>query len=458
MPDLFADIALLPNGWAKDVRIAINETGDIEAVSAEADPSGAERLAGAVLPGMPNLHSHAFQRAMAGLAERAGPDGDSFWTWRETMYRLAVSISPEGLLAVAAQLYVEMLKAGYTAVGEFHYLHRDPAGRPYADPAQMCRAVIGAAQDAGIGLTLLPVLYRAGGFNGAPTEPRQNRFVLPVDGFLDLAATLIGEAARDPNLAVGAAPHSLRAVPPDDLAACLAGLDRLDAEAPVHMHVAEQVKEVEDCLAWSGARPVEWLLANAPISERWCLVHATHMTPSETSALAKSDAVAGLCPSTEANLGDGLFPLPAYLAAGGRFGIGSDSHISVSPVEELRWLEYGQRLLSHARNIAAGAPAASTGTALFTGGLAGGAQALARRIGSLAPGNRADLIVLDREHPIAAGHSKDTLLDALVFSGNVNPIRDVMVGGRWVVRDGRHDREEEIASRFRSTVSRLASA
>jgi formimidoylglutamate deiminase len=461
---LFAPRALLPAGWAGDVLLEI--AGDGSLVAATPDqvaPPGARRAAGPVLPGMPNLHSHAFQRAMAGLAERAGQAGtpgeaDSFWTWRQAMYGFVGRLTPAQNEAIAAQLYVEMLKAGYTAVGEFHYLHHDPDGRPYADPAEMSGRIAAAAAAAGIGLTLLPVLYAQGGFGGQPTGPGQRRFRHDVDGFLRLVEALAVRHRGDPQVRLGIAPHSLRAVTPDQLAAAVAGLHALDGTAPVHIHIAEQVREVEDCLAWSGARPVAWLLDNAAPDQRWCLVHATHMDADETARLAASGAVAGLCPTTEANLGDGLFEAPAYLAQGGRWGIGSDSHISVSPVEELRWLEYGQRLLHRRRNLLlpGNRAGASVGAALYAGALAGGAQALGRPIGRLAPGARADLLVLDADSPSLLGRADDVLLDALVFAGNANPVRDVMVGGRWVVEQGRHHAEADLFARYRQALAELA--
>jgi formimidoylglutamate deiminase len=448
----FASRALLPNGWARDVRLAVSPAGDLVECRPGAAAQGAERLRGAVLPGMPNLHSHAFQRAMAGLTERAGPGDDSFWTWRELMYRFVVRLEPEDLEAVAAQLYVEMLKAGYTSVAEFHYVHHDRDGSPYGDPATMSERIVAAAAGAGIGLTLLPVLYQANGFGGVPPAAGQRRYVMPTDAFLALFEELRRRFAGRPEIAVGVAPHSLRAVGEGSLAA-VAEASRVVA-APIHIHVAEQVREVEECLAWSNRRPVEWLLDHQAVDRRWCLVHATHLSPEETARLAGSGALAGLCPTTEANLGDGIFPLPAYLAAGGAWGIGSDSHVSVSPIEELRWLEYGQRLTTGRRGVAA-PRLGSTGERLWRAALAGGATALGRPVGALEPGHRADLVVLDEEVPALAGRSDDRLLDALVFAGNANPVRDVMVGGKWVVRDGRHSREETVFARYRAALERL---
>jgi formimidoylglutamate deiminase len=458
---LFATQALLPAGWADDVLFEIDERGDLlrvepGVVEPGVSEKGARRLAGPVIPGMANLHSHAFQRAMAGLAERAGPGDDSFWTWREVMYGFVASLTPEQVEAIAAQLYVEMLKSGYTAVGEFHYLHHGPDGEAYDDLAEMSRRVIAAAATTGIGLTQLPVLYGYGGFGGQAAGPGQRRFLNDPERYLRLLQDLYGENRDDGQLQIGIAPHSLRAVTAESLAAVIAGLDALNPEAPIHIHIAEQVQEVEDCSAWSARRPVEWLFENAAVDRRWCLVHATHMTAAETAQLAASGAVAGLCPTTEANLGDGIFPALDFAAAGGRFGIGSDSHISVSPIEELRWLEYGQRLIHRRRNLlSAGASAPSVGRYLYGNALAGGAQALGRPIGRLEAGCRADLLVLDAEAPILAGKRGDLLLDAMIFAGNENPVSDVMVGGRWVVEAKRHHDEEAILKSYRGVLSQL---
>jgi formimidoylglutamate deiminase len=406
---------------------------------------------------MPNLHSHAFQRAMAGLAERVGPEDDSFWTWREVMYGFVGKLGPDDLEAIAAQLYVEMLKAGYTAVGEFHYLHHAPGGAAYADPAEMSHRVLAAAERSGIGLTLLPVLYGFGGFGGEVAREGQRRFLNDPAQFARILEALVEASRDDPRIRVGIAPHSLRAVTPDTLGEALAALDALDDSAPVHIHIAEQTKEVEDCLAWSGERPVEWLLERFPVGERWCLVHATHVNQSELEGVVESGAVAGLCPTTEANLGDGIFPAVDFLDAGGLFGIGSDSHISVSPIEELRWLEYGQRLTRRGRNLLGAVEGSSVGARLYRLALAGGAKALGRPIGSVREGARADLLVLDPHAPTLVGREGDGLLDALVFAGNVNPVRDVMVGARWVVREGHHENEEPIFEAYRRTLDTLLS-
>ncbi|WP_036114013.1 MULTISPECIES: formimidoylglutamate deiminase [Luteibacter] len=421
---------------------------------ADASPAREERIGRFVLPGMPNLHSHAFQRAMAGMAERRGPGEDSFWTWRETMYAFAEAIDPDDMKAIATQLYIEMVKAGYTQVCEFHYLHHGPRGVPYADPAAMSLALIEAAREAGIGLTLLPVLYMTGGFDGRALNERQQRFRNDVGQYVALLERLA--PLQNDMLRLGVALHSLRAVPEEAMRALLAtGVCR---DLPIHIHIAEQIGEVQDCLAARGARPVEWLLDHADVDARWTLVHATHLTPHETDRLAKTGAVAGLCPTTEANLGDGLFPLAAYIDAGGKLGIGSDSHISVSPVEELRWLEYGQRLLTRHRNVAARRPEESVGTVLWQRALDGGAQSAGVNVARLAPGSRADMLVLDDRSPLLAARGEADVIDSFLFAGNTPLVRDVMVGGTWRVRDFAHAAETRAAEAYRGVVERLVAA
>lgn len=443
MPAFHAERALLPSGWARNVRFEIGASGLLEQALPDAGSEGAERLHGPVLPGMPNLHSHSFQRAMAGLAEVAGNPNDSFWTWRELMYRLVGRLSPEQMEVIARQLYVEMLKAGYTAVAEFHYVHHDPAGRPYADPAELALCISRAARDSGIGLTLLPVLYSHAGFGGLPPNEGQRRFIHSTDSYLTLQQRLREALPADQGL--GLCFHSLRAVTPDQLATVLAAED---GARPIHIHIAEQQKEVDDCLAWSGRRPLQWLYEHAPVDPRWCLVHATHAEADEVQAMAHSGAVAGLCLTTEANLGDGIFPAVDFLARGGRLGIGSDSHVSVSVVEELRWLEYGQRLRDQRRNRLYRPEQPQVGRTLFDAALAGGAQALGQPVGALAVGSRADWIVLDGTNPYLATAEGDALLNRWLFAGGDRQVRDVMVGGRWVVRNGHHPAEEATAWAF----------
>ncbi|HEY3521951.1 MAG TPA: formimidoylglutamate deiminase [Rhodanobacteraceae bacterium] len=457
-----------PQGWLGGARLLI-EQGRIVAVG-RSDSGTAEMAGRFVLPGMPNLHSHAFQRAMAGLAERRGfvekcgqgrplfdlrdqgrsQKNDNFWSWRETMYSFASRIDPDDLRAIAAQLYVEMLKAGYTQVCEFHYLHNTPGGKPYADPAAMSRAIIEAAREAGIGLTLLPVLYMTGGFDGRDLSERQRRFGMDPDSYSHLLENM--RAQESSMLRVGIALHSLRAVPEPAMREILASPPARDGV--IHIHIAEQTGEVEECVAARGARPVRWLFDHAEVDARWCLVHATHLDEGEMADIAKSGAVAGLCPTTEANLGDGLFPLERYLEAGGTLGIGSDSHVSVSPVEELRWLEYGQRVASRSRNVAALEPGASMGETLWEAVLRGGAQASG--IEAFGHGARANLLVLDENSPLLAARDRNNLLDTFVFAGNAPLVRSVMVNGEWVVRDFRHRDEERIAARYRRCVCKLA--
>jgi formimidoylglutamate deiminase len=455
MNALHAPDALLPSGWARDVRIEVDDSGSIAAVTAGASTGDAARLRGAVLPGLADVHCHAFQRAMAGLTEHVASHVDTFWTWREVMYRFVAMLTPDDIEAIAAQLYVELLKGGYTSVCEFHYVHRAPDGQPYANRLETSERIIAAAASAGIGLTLLPVLYMTSDFGGKPPTAGQQRFLGTPDA---IVATIDALRAAHPAVRFGLAPHSLRAVPPDALAAAVRAFDALDPRGPIHIHSAEQEKEVADCVAWSGRRPVEWLLDAHRLSPRWCVVHATHLTARETDALAASGAVAGLCPTTEANLGDGLFPLARYLERGGSVGIGTDSNVAVSAIAELRWLEYGQRLAARRRNIAATAVSPSPGATLYRAALAGGARASGRPVGGVAPGQRADLVVLDPDAAFIAGKAGDTLLDALVFGGDAQPIRDVYVGGRPVVIDGRHAGEAAIFARFRRALARLGGA
>lgn len=449
------DRALLPSGWTRDVTVAIDAHGDIEEVStgdcAERDGTF---IPGCALPGVPNVHSHAHQRAMAGLAEYAGPGADSFWSWRKVMYDFVNRMTAGQLEAVAAQLYVEMLKSGYTAVAEFQYLHHDKDGNPYAQPAEMTLRTCAAARSAGIAMTSLPVLYRYGDFGSAPPQPGQKRFVTDADLYLSILSELDAQAREDPEMRVGMAPHSLRAVSKDLLRVILTG--RKNKPCPVHIHIAEQNREVEDCIAWSGQRPVEWLLTNLEVDSSWCLIHATHMTDGETRNLANSGAIAGLCPTTEANLGDGFFPARDFLDQSGQFGIGSDSHISVNPVEELRWLEYGQRLVYRSRNVLAGREEhASTGRRLFDGAVSGGARACGRNTGRIEPGCRADLITLDTDHPLLHGREGDVLLDSWIFSGNGSLVRDVFVGGRHLVSNRNHPLQDTIAGAFRNALDEL---
>ncbi len=526
---------LLEGGrWRRDVLVRVDEEGRIRSRAPADGGDGSARIPGWTVPGVPNVHSHAFQRAMAGLAEGGGRTGrrtSSFWRWREVMYRFLERISPDDIEAVAAQLYVEMLKAGFTCVGEFHYLHRPPGGGAYDDEAETSRRILRAATQAGIGLVHMPVVYETGGFAAEPLKEGQRRFQMELEGVVRLREALgpdlggAGEGSRSDHdragRRLGWAVHSLRAVSSESFARIADFLESSEGggpsssrespsrtapspvapasegggpssgrespgaqmqggrsprrrslgapragRSPVHIHVAEQEREVRECLAARGARPVEWLLDNAPVDDRWCLVHATRVADSEVRGIAASRAVVGLCPTTEANLGDGLFPLASFVGCGGRFGIGTDSHVSRSPVEELRLLDYGQRLVLRTRSTAAheGAPdsaasgrnvLAGPGGALLDRAWRHGAQALAWDGGQATVGRRADFVVLDADHPALVGRDGRAVLDSWVFSGTDSPVRHVFVGGVQVIEDGRHPREEEIARAFGKAARRL---
>jgi formimidoylglutamate deiminase len=457
---LLAERVLLPRGWRENVLLEWDENGCLHKVTADHLSEHVPKAKGIVLPGMPNLHSHAFQRAMSGLTEfsvnrRANP-ADNFWSWRTLMIEFAQKLTPPALKAIALQLYIEMLKAGYTSVCEFHYLHHAAGGVPYADKSENSACLIAAADETGIGLTLLPVMYQYSGFGSKAAHPGQARFVNSPDWVIDLLQRLQSSHPQHPGLRYGVAPHSLRAVSPVSLNALLSGLTQLDSHAPVHIHIAEQEQEVEDSIAFCGARPVEWLLDNVKVDHRWCLVHATHMTDIETLALASSGAVAGICPTTEANLGDGVFNGVRYAASAGHWGIGSDSHVSISMREELRQYEYSQRLLHRQRNMLSGGDGGSVGGYLYRQALTGGARASGRPIAGLAVGQRADLIVLDDHHLDLYAKQEDTLLDSVIFSNHgSSPVRDVMTGGKWVVRQGRHVCEEASMNAYRRTLLHL---
>lgn len=449
----FAREALLPTGWHKDVRIEVAADGTFAEVTPAATADSATVLPGTVLPGMVNLHSHAFQRAMAGLTERGGPLNDSFWTWREVMYRFLAHLSPDDVEAIAAQLYADLLQGGFTGVVEFHYLHRDPQGALYKDPAELAQRILRAAAQTGIGMTLLASLYQQGGFSSAPLQPSQRRFFLDDDHFAEVLAALF--RSRLPGVCIGIAPHSLRAVTPAALERAIAMLSSHDRQAPIHLHIAEQPAEVSACLAWAEKRPIDWLLDNAPVDGRFCLIHATHGDLSELHRLAKTAAVVGLCPSTEADLGDGTFAAAEFLGAHGRIGIGTDSHVGTDAMEELRLLEYSQRLRHGRRNVLAGAEGRSTGTELWQQAARGGAQAAGQPTGAIAPGARADLVTLDAEHPALVGRSAALALDSAMFGPGRTIVRDVMVAGQWVVTQHRHVAQDQIAARFRATMKRL---
>jgi formimidoylglutamate deiminase len=448
MTPVFAKKALLPDGWADDVLLQIRD-GRIRDISPGAVPDDAAAVTGCIIPGLANAHSHAFQRALAGRTEERSPAGrDSFWTWRERMYELATRLDPDLLRAIATQVYTEMLQSGFTTVVEFHYLHRDPATK--AAGMRMFEALAGAARQTGIRLAYVPVLYERAGFHAPEPEGPQALFALSLEEFLEHHGEALGR--QSDKLSVGIGAHSLRAVSAPSLAA-IAEAGR-KAGGPIHLHIAEQQREVDQCLAAYERRPVRWLLENVGVDGHWCLVHATHMDADETQRLAESGAVVCVCPSTEANLGDGLFPLADYLAHGGKLAIGSDSHISINPFEELRWLEYGQRLATQTRNVTSFRNA-HVGRELFERAVEGGAQASGQATAGLARGAPADLVALYDDDPMLTGHGDESRLDALVFSGYRLPIEGVMVHGEWLVADGEHKCGTESRDAFRAAIADL---
>ncbi|WP_435258757.1 formimidoylglutamate deiminase [Thioclava sp. FR2] len=452
MTTLWAEWALLPTGWARHVAVEM-AGGRVIRVTRDCDPVG-ERL-GILLPAPANAHSHAFQRAMAGLTERRGPNpNDSFWTWRQLMFRFLDRLDPDQIEAIAAFVQMEMLEAGYACNVEFHYLHHAPGGVPYADLAETSARIAAAAETSGIGLTLLPVHYQFGGLDQRPLGPGQIRFGNDLDRFARLydgTGKAIGRLGPDSRL--GLAPHSLRAVRAEDLAP----LRAMAGGAPFHMHLAEQIAEVEEVRAATGQRPVNWVLEHLLPGPDCCFIHCTQMTPEETEGLARSGAVAGLCPITESSLGDGIFEGLRWFGAGGAVAIGSDSNIRIALAEELRTLDYSQRLRDHSRAALATAEL-STGRRLFQAACAGGAQAAGRASGAIAEGNWADLMALDAEHVDLAGRSGDTLLDAWIFAGDDRMVTDVWSAGRHLVREGRHIRREAIVAAYRKATASLMEA
>jgi formimidoylglutamate deiminase len=450
MSTLFARHAWLEDGWTDNVRLHWDPAGDLTQIETQAIASTFEATEQFVLPGMVNLHSHAFQRAMTGMTEIAGLGQDSFWTWRDLMYRFALAINPDQLRTIAACLYVECLRHGYTSVCEFHYLHRTPDGNFYNNMAETAHQVMAAAQHTGIGITMLPVLYSYADFNQTALRPEQCRFATNTEQILRLTELL--ETRRNGQIEIGAAPHSLRAASIQQITELAAALP---PNRPIHIHIAEQQKEVDYCFAAYGKRPVELLFNTQNVNERWCLVHATHLSKNEITQIAVSHAVAGICTSTEGNLGDGFFSLQDYVAQQGRFGIGSDSHVSQSPIEELRWLEYGQRLRTRQRNISASTHQRYVGDFLWKTSLHGGAQASGRKVGKFAVGMRADALILDANHPNLYGIAPSNLLNTLIFSGNDNLVRDVLVGGQWLVKNGRHRYQTGIEECYKKTMQQL---
>lgn len=461
--------AYLPQGWVSNALVTVSDAGGITGVAtAPADEgdnlSTAERVDGIVVPGMANAHSHAFQRALAGNTEYRSSARDSFWTWRRAMYALANRIEPDDLQTLATQLFIEMLKSGYTSVAEFHYLHRKRDGTPYAGTNALWEAIGSAASVAGIGLTFLPTLYQSSDFGGQALKPEQARFASETDAFLRAVEERIGAERRSGSLGAirtqrtGAAFHSLRAVPLENLREAALRLREFDAEMPVHIHVAEQVLEVKACVRATGRRPVELLLDSGLLTPQWCLVHATHASREELAGLAASGASVCVSISTEANLGDGFFDTVRFLNAGGRLCVGSDSQSTVSPAEELRWLEYQQRLRKKQRGVLAGNTEPHVGTRLWRDAAQHGAHAIGQPSGAIEVGRRADWVVLDAGHPSMVGAAAGAALDHLLFSGGDAAIRHVMVAGRWVVKDRRHEAEDAVLGRFAGLLQRLGAS
>jgi formimidoylglutamate deiminase len=455
---LWFESALLPQGWARGVRLS-GRGGSLEEVSVGVAPGAADERHAIAVPGLPNVHSHAFQRGLAGLTEQRGPGSDSFWSWRELMYRFVERIDPDEFEAVSTLAFAEMLEGGFTHVGEFHYLHHDQGGAPFADPAELAGRIVAAAAHAGIGLTLLPVFYAHSGFGGAAPAPRQRRFVTDPERYARLLEASRHAARTLPGASVGVAPHSLRAATPAELAAVLP----LAQRGVIHLHVAEQLREVQECVAWCGRPPVEWLLETQAVDERWCLVHATHVTSAELAGIAARAAVVGLCPLTESSLGDGIFPAAEFLASAGRIGIGSDSNILLDAAEELRTLEYSQRLARQARNVLSAGTGASTGRSLFEHALHGGRQALLGPAARAAPAGLAvgaafDVVSLAAQHAALLERHADEILDSWIFAGGRSLIDCVWRAGRKLVSHGRHHDRDAILARYARAMKRLRAA
>jgi formimidoylglutamate deiminase len=450
---LFAERILLSSGWHNEQTLTI-ENGVITAI--ESGYIGDTEKVGVVIPGMVNCHSHAFQRAFAGFSEQGSEGKDSFWTWRSIMYKFIDQLTVKDAQTIATQLYIEMLKMGYTRVAEFHYLHHEISGDNHAELAEMAKAIFKASQHSGIGLTLLPVLYRFSGFGPLPANEGQKRFINSVEQFNQLVSDCFTLSKGYENTNVGIAPHSLRAVDKPSLDQAVKHVRSLDNKAPVHIHIAEQQKEVDDCLAHYGQRPVEWLLNNAALDEQWCLIHATHINEQERQGIVASKAIAGICPTTEANLGDGIFPTTEFLAEQGTIAIGSDSHISVNPVEELRWLEYAQRLIKQQRAMLASESEASVGRNLWQQAARGGAQSTNSNTGELALGKQADLLVLNTDKVALFAHHDQHILDSMIFASQQNMVNDVMVNGHWVIKAGAHQLEQKAEQEFAQLLASLS--
>lgn len=451
---LFAKQVLLKEGWADNQLLTI-EHGTIKSIVSGVE-SDADCVKSIVIPGMVNCHSHAFQRAFAGFSEQGSEGQDSFWTWRKIMYKFLAKLDTADAEIIATQLYIEMVKMGYTRVAEFHYLHHDTDGNTYPQLSAMAKSIFNAAKSSGIGLTILPVLYRFSGFGKLSPNDGQKRFINSVEQFNQLVTECSQLCKTQSNTNLGIAPHSLRAVDKDSLLEAVEHVRAIDAKAPIHIHIAEQQKEVNDCIAQYGQRPVEWLLSNVEMDEHWCLIHATHINEQERKGIIASNAIAGICPTTEANLGDGIFPTTEFMSEQGTIAIGSDSHISVNPIEELRWLEYAQRLIKQQRAILANEKEPSVGRNLWQRAATGGAQSTNSNTGELAVGKQADLLALDANYLQTFAHNNSQLLDSLIFASQQNAVKDVMVNGVWVVENKVHPLEVEYKDRFGQLLKTLS--
>lgn len=460
MTKLYAENILIGSQWQTDRTLILDRFGVITDI-VEGKEVGAASLKGAVIPGMPNCHSHAFQRAFAGYSEyrqydaNGKPTTDSFWSWRDIMYRFVAKMSPDDLHVVAKFLYIEMLKAGYTSVAEFHYLHHQVGNIQYDDPAEMSHQVINAAELAGIGMSHLPVLYTYAGFGEQAPSSAQGRFIHKTNDYLRLLESLHSNYSEKANFKLGIAPHSLRAASEQQLNQVIPFIRNLDSTAPIHIHIAEQIKEVKDCLDFYHQRPVEWLLNNQKVDQHWCLIHATHLSNTEVLALAKSGGIAGICPTTEANLGDGIFPAQEFLQLGGRFGIGSDSHIAINIADELKLLEYGQRLTSHQRAVLVNKECPSVGQYLYLKATADGAKALSQNVGEINVGKRADLVVLDPDKPSLFSKQNSQIMDAAIFACDQLPVKDVFVAGKQVIKNGEHLASETAIADYKKVLARI---
>jgi len=472
MKKYYAENILLSDGWATDKTITI-EDGIITAITS-GKKSDAIAFSGTVIPGMINCHSHAFQRAFAGFSEQGSEGKDSFWTWRKIMYKFLAQLSHDDAQVIAQQLYIEMLKMGYTRVAEFHYLHHDINGNTYSKGesesdsksnsknqspnklATMAHAIFKAAKNSGIGLTMLPVLYQYAGFGQQKPNEGQKRFINSTVQFNQLVSDCFDLTQKYPNTNIGIAPHSLRAVDKESMTQAVEHVRSLDNKAPIHIHIAEQQQEVTDCLQHYSKRPVQWLLDNIKLDKHWCLIHATHINEQEQQGIVASKAIAGICPTTEANLGDGIFPTTDFLSLNGTFAIGSDSHISVNPIEELRWLEYAQRLTKQQRAVLASPETASVGQNLWHRAATGGAQSTNSNTGSLSVGKQADLLVLDEKQISLFANKNTHLLDSVIFASQKNTVKDVMVNGHWVIQNGKHEQEQSSADNFAKLLTKLS--